>query len=115
MSKPHQHFADMLDSAVRSVVFALNAYDKPPTLKAIDAIRKQLEEHALAFAALGAAYPRVFTPGPTLEQLEERMGDDDHSKRDTRPGYRSTGHPPPLQAPPPIGDNTPPPLPRGRR
>jgi len=108
MAKPHQQFADLLDSAVRSVVFALNAYDKPPSLKAIDAIRKAAEEHALAFAALGAAFPRVFTPGPTLEHLEQL--EDDHSKRDTSPGFRSRFPP----APPPIGDNAPPPLPRRR-
>lgn len=102
-------FADLLDSAVRSAVFALNAYDHAPSLKTIDAIRKALEEHGLAFAALGAAFPRVFTPGPSLEQLEERSVTDDASKRDTRPGFRSR------LPPPPIGEGHPPPLPPRRR
>ena len=106
MAKPHQQFADLHDSLVRAVVFALNLHEKPPQLHTIDAIRKVTEEHALAFAALGAAYPRVFTPGPTLEQLEE-----ENAQRDTEPGFRSRFPP----APPPIGDNTPPPLPRRGR
>lgn len=93
MAKPHRDFADLLDSCARAVVFSLNAYDHAPSLKSIDAIRKTLEEHGLAFAALGAAHPRVFTPGPTLEQLEQR--DEDVSKRDTKPGFKSR-IPPPL-------------------
>jgi hypothetical protein len=108
VTKPRHQFADLLDSAARQVVFALNAYDSAPSLKAIDAIRKSLEEHALAFCALGAAFPRVFSPGPTLEQLEDLA--DDGSKRDTSPGFR-TRRPP---APPPIGDGGPPPLPPRR-
>lgn len=105
---PRRQFADLLDSTARAIVFALNAYDHAPSLKSIDAIRKALEEHGLAFAALGAAFPRSFAPGPTLEQLEQQ--DDDVSKRDTRPGFKSRFPP----APPPIGDNTPPPLPKRR-
>lgn len=101
--RPHRQFADLHDSAARAVVAALNAYATPPSLKAIDAIRKALEEHALAFAALGAAFPRAFSPGPTLEQLEQQH--EDGSKRDTRPGFRSR------VPPPPIGEGQPPPLP----
>lgn len=107
MSWPHQQFAELLDSAVLHAVQAYNAYDKAPSLKTIDAIRKALEEHGLAFAALGAAYPRVFTPGPTLEQLEDR--NEDGSTRDTSPGFRSRFPP----APPAAGQG-PPPLPRRR-
>ena len=110
MAKPQARFAELLDSAVLRVVQALNAFEQAPNIRTIDVVRKALEEHGLAWAALGAAYPRVFTPGPTLEQLEERGIDDDHSKRDTSPGFRSR-----LPPPPPIGDDTPPPLPRRRR
>lgn len=109
MGKPHAQFAELLDSAVLRVVQALNAYEKAPQLRTIDVVRKALEEHGLAFAALGAAFPRVFTPGPTLEQLEQTEADD--GLRDTKPGFRSRFPP----APPPIGDNTPPPLPPKRR
>lgn len=107
--RPHAAFSELLDSAVRSTVFALNAYSEPPTLKAIDAIRAALEEHGLAFAALGVAHPRVFAPGPTLEQIESR--ESDISTADTSPGFRSRFPP----APPPIGDKAPPPLPPKRR
>jgi hypothetical protein len=110
VGKPHEQFADLLDSAARAVVFALNAYDRPPSLKAIDAIREALNEHGLAWAALGGAYPRVFTPGPTIEMLEESAElDRARSTRDTSPGFRSR-----IPPPPPIGDNAPPPLPRRR-
>jgi len=107
--KPHRQFAELLDSAVLRTVMACNAYDSAPSLKTIDAIRKSLEEHGLAFAALGAAFPRAFTPGPTLEQLEDIP--DDGSKRDTSPGFRSRLPPPPA----PAGQGAPPPLPPRRR
>jgi hypothetical protein len=108
--RAHAQFSELLDSAVRATVFALNAYSDAPTLKAIDAIRAALEEHGLAFAALGVAFPRVFAPGPTLEQIEDRAGGD-LSTADTSPGFRSRFPP----APPPIGEGGPPPLPRRGR
>ena len=103
-NRAHQQFADILDSAVRHTVATLNLRERAPHIETIDAIRKDLEQHALAFAALGAAFPRVFTPGPTLEQIEES----DPSQRDTEPGFRSRFPP----APPALGEGAPPPLPR---
>lgn len=105
-SRAHQQFADVLDSAVRQVVMRLNLRERAPHIETIDEIRRDLEQHALAFAALGAAFPRVFTPGPTIEQLEE-----ERRERDTEPGFRSRFPP----APPPLGAGQPPPLPPRRR
>lgn len=107
MGKPHEQFADLQDSLARAIVVQLNLHERAPQLRTIDAIREAIEQHGLAFAALGAAFPRVFTPGPTVELLEERAAD----KRDTSPGFRSRFPP----APPPIGDGQPPPLPPRRR
>lgn len=102
-ARARRQFAALLDSAARAVVTQLNLRERAPHIETIDAIRKALEEHGLAWAALGAAFPRAFTPGPTIEQLEEPSED----VRDTRPGFKSRFPP----APPPIGDG-PPPLPK---
>jgi hypothetical protein len=108
VAKPHAQFTDLQDSLCRAIVVQLNMRERAPGLQTIDAIREAIEQHGLAFAALGAAHPRVFTPGPTVEILEQQQ--EDPSTRDTSPGFKSR-----IPPPPPIGAGQPPPLPRGRR